>query len=134
MVKLNFFGKDARFHHVGIVVKSIKEVCPSSRITIDPIQGVSVAFVSLNGVKLELIEPYSDNSPVTGSLKKGIKLLHICYAVSNIENIIKECRKFGFHCIAQPVPAAAFNKKIAWVYSNEYGLFELLEKKDSKKK
>ncbi|MFQ5823910.1 MAG: VOC family protein [bacterium] len=128
MIKLDFFGENAKFDHIGLAVKSIKDVSPSSEIITDPIQRVSVAFVIVNGIKIELIEPYGDNSPVTDSLKKGVKFLHMCYAVSDIELVLKECRKHGFHPIARPVPAIAFNnKKIAWVYSNKYGLFELLE-------
>lgn len=127
MIELNFFGKDARFHHIGLVVKSIKDINPLAEIITDSIQRVRVAFVLLNGIKLELIEPYGDNSPVIESLKRKVKFLHMCYTVHDIEEVIKECRKYGFTCIAEPVPAAAFDNKIAWVYSNEYGLFELLE-------
>lgn len=127
MTVLNFFGEDARFHHIGIAVKSIKDVSPSSKIITDPIQKVHVAFVSLNGVETELIEPYGDNSPISESLMKGIKFLHICYAMPDIEKTIKECRKYRFHCIANPMPAVALNNNIAWVYSNQFGLFELLE-------
>jgi len=130
VIELKFFGKDAKFHHIGIAVKSIKNVSPFSPIITDSIQKVSVAFVLVNGVNIELIEPFSDNSPITESLKKRIKFLHICYTVSDIEMAIKECREYGFHCIARPIQATAFNNKIAWVYSNEWGLFELLE--DSK--
>jgi len=128
VVELNFFGEHAKFHHIGIAVKSIKDVSPSSEMITDFGQNVSVALVTVNGVKIELIEPCGDKSPITESLNKGVKLLHICYTVSDIEIAIKECRKHGFHCIARPVPAAAFNnEKIAWVYSKKYGLIELLE-------
>lgn len=128
MIKLDFFGEDAKFQHIGVAVKSIKDVCPSSEITVDPNQSVSVAFVLMNGINLELIEPYGDKSPIKDSLNKGIKLLHICYAVPDIETAIKKCRKHGFHLIVRPIPAVAFNnRKIAWVYSNIYGLVELLE-------
>lgn len=128
MVELNFFGEHAKFHHIGLAVKSIKEVSPSSEIVTDPRQDVSVAFVVVNGVEIELIEPCSDNSPITESLNKGIKFLHICYTVSDVEMAIKECREHGFHCITRPVPAVAFdNRRIAWVYSIKYGLVELLE-------
>ena len=49
-------------------------------------------------------------------------------AVPNVELALKECRVHGFHLIARPVPAVAFDKrKIAWVYNNVYGLFELVE-------
>jgi len=128
MIEFNFFSEDARFHHLGVAVRSIKEVSPLSEPIIDPIQKVAVAFVCLNGTQLELIEPYGKQSPIARSLVKGVKLLHVCYAVPDLEAAIKTCRRYGFHCIGRPVPAVAFDdRKIAWVYSNQYGLFELLE-------
>ena len=128
MIEYNFFGEDARFEHIGVGVKSIRNISPNSEIFTDPIQKVSVAFISVNGMELELIEPSGDDSPIMVSLGKGVKLLHLCYTVPDVEAAIKKCRSHGFHCIARPVPAAAFEeRKIAWVYSNEYGLFELLE-------
>lgn len=128
MIALDFFGEDARFHHVGIAVRSIKEVSPSSEPIIDPIQKVAVAFVCMNGLVLELIEPYGDASPITRSLEKGVKLLHVCYEVPDLQTALQACRKRGFHGISRPVPAIAFdNRKIVWAFSIQYGLFELLE-------
>ena len=128
MIEFNFFGDDARFHHLGIAIRSINSVSPLSELITDPIQKVNVAFVCLNGMQCELIEPSDKKSPVTRSLEKGVKILHICYVVPDIEIVIKTCREYGFHCIRRPVPAVAFdNRKIAWVYSKQYGLFELLE-------
>ena len=126
--EFNFFGENAKFNHIGIAVSSIKELSPESELTKDEIQKVYVSFVSLNGVAVELIEPLNDDSPVALSIEKGIKLVHICYKVSDIERALKKCREHGFKCIAEPQPASAFNnQKIAWVYSKHYGLFELLE-------
>ena len=126
--RLHFFGDKARFDHIGLAVKSIREVSPSSEVIVDSVQKVALAFVSVGGIKYELLEPSGEDSPVFESLKKNVKLLHICYSVPELETAIKECRKHGFHCIARPVPAAAFNnRKIAWVYSPVYGLIELLE-------
>jgi len=128
MFKLDCFGPCARFHHVGIAVPSIEKACSVTEKTRDPIQKVSVAFLSLNGLCVELIEPEGDNSPVNLSLKKDVKLLHLCYSVRNLEEALAECENRGFHRISHPVPAAAFdNRRIVWVYSNTYGLFELLE-------
>lgn len=129
--ELNFFGGEAKFHHIGIAVNSIRTVNPECEIFTDKIQKVSVAFVSLNGIKTELIEPLNENSPVNQSLKKGVKLVHVCYEVSDLEKTLQECRQHGFHCVAKPVSATAFNdRKIAWVYSKYYGLFELLERRN----
>lgn len=127
-VKFDFFGEGARFHHLGIVVRSIKDVSPKSEPITDPIQQVAVAFVCVNGLSVELIEPCGEQSPVLRSLNEGIKLLHVCYIVPDLPVGINICRKHGFHCVRQPVSARAFgNAKITWVYSNRYGLFELLE-------
>jgi|TARA_B100001964_G_scaffold192152_1_gene214753 hypothetical protein len=127
VIALNFFGKKAKFHHIGVVVKSIKDVSPASEIIVDSVQKVHVSLVQLHGIKLEFIEPSGDDSPVIKSLKEGTKLVHICYTVDDIEKAINECRNHGFLCISLPVPSAAFKKNIVWVYSEEYGLFELLE-------
>jgi len=128
MIDCNFFGDGAKLHHLGIAVRSIEEVSPSSETITDPIQKVTVAFVRVNGITFELIEPCGDHSPITRSLENGVKLLHVCYSVPDLEMVIKACRKHGFHCIERPVPAVAFDdRKIAWVYSSQYGLFELLE-------
>jgi len=126
--ELNYFGDGARFEHIGVAVSAIKEISPSSEIIIEPSQKVRAAFISVNGVTIELLEPYGDNSPIAESLNKKIRLLHICYAVPDIEKSVSECRKHGFHSIAPPVTTIAFHgKKIAWVYSSTLGLFELLE-------
>lgn len=127
MITLNFFGKEAKFHHIGVAVKSIKDVSPTGEIILDSVQKVRVSLVQLHGIKLELIEPSGDDSPVVKSLKEGTKLVHICYTVDNIEKAVNECRRHGFLCISRPVPSAAFKNNIVWVYSSEYGLFELLE-------
>ncbi len=125
----NFFGDDAKFHHIGIAVDSIKNISTENQIFTEEKQRVSVAFANLNGIDIELIEPLNENSPVAESLKKGIKLVHICYEVGNIEKTLKKCYKFGFHCISEITPSMTFNnRKIVWVYSRQYGLFELLEK------
>ena len=125
--KINIFGKNAAFHHLGLVVENIIKLVPDASIITDPLQKVRLSFVELNGVCLELLEPTGCDSPVFKSLQSGKKLVHICYSVDNIETAIGDCRPHGFHCIAQPVMAAAFNKKIAWVYHPQYGLIELLE-------
>lgn len=131
--EFNFFGVEAKFHHVGLAVNSLKNISLESEIFTDEIQKVRVAFASLNGLNIELIEPLNNASPIKENMQKGVKLVHICYEVTDIDKQLKECKKYGFYSIAKPVPATAFgNRKIAWVFSKVYGLFELLEKKQGK--
>jgi len=130
MLKLDLFGIDAEFEHVGLVVKSIRELTgEETKIYADEIQKVYVAFVNMHGIRVELIEPMTENSPVNMNLKKGQKLVHLCYRVPDIEKAIRIGREKGFHCIAKPVPAIAFGEKqITWLFSKSYGLVELVEK------
>jgi methylmalonyl-CoA/ethylmalonyl-CoA epimerase len=131
MLELNLLGNDAVFDHVGLAVHSIEAALGTGRevdIFSDDIQKVSVAFIQMNGVSVELIEPLGEKTPVALSLKKGQQLVHLCFRVPDIEAAIQKGRENGFHCIARPAPAVAFNdRKIAWLFSRTYGLVEILE-------
>jgi methylmalonyl-CoA/ethylmalonyl-CoA epimerase len=121
--KLSLFP-DAEFHHLGLAVSSIDNDLDK---TYDPLQKVTVAFVDINGVKVELIKPETADSPARNFVGKGF--YHICYEVKNIRESIEQAQKNGLKCIANPVPAKAFNEReIAWLFSPKYGLIELLEK------
>ena len=80
------------FDHVGIAVKNIQQYFDSmlspilgvhdlSEIIIDPIQNCKIAFATTsNGVRLELIEPLNDDSPIHQILqKKKGGLYHMCF-------------------------------------------------------
>lgn len=131
IIPLELFGDDVNFHHLGIAVESIAKVDPSLDITAEPLQGVAVSFVYLNGILVELIEPSGDASPVQQSIGNGIKLVHLCFAVKDLEKAMDTARSSGFFPIKKPVPSAYFGDKlIAWIYSSEFGLVELLEDPD----
>jgi methylmalonyl-CoA/ethylmalonyl-CoA epimerase len=126
---LNAFGDEAAFDHVGVAVPSIREAVEGDlRVVSDGRQKVSVAFVELNGLRVELIEPHDEDSPVASSLESGRQLVHICYRVPDLDAAIRRGREHGFHRIGSPTPAVAFSgRRIAWVFSRTYGLVELLE-------
>lgn len=129
VVEHAFFGKAAKFHHIGMAVNSIREMSPSSEVFVEKTQRVSLAFMLLNGVRIELLEPFGDNSPIARSLRDGVKLLHLCYEVPDLESAVEHCRRAGFHRVSRPVPAPVFdNRRIVWVFSKDYGLFELVER------
>ncbi len=128
ITNLNFFGKDAKFHHAGFAVRSIDNLVKATEKIMDQIQNVNVTLVNINGFPAELVEPLNENSPIGNLLKKQQSLYHLCFEVKTIEKAIKIARKHGFHCIAAPLPARAFeSRRIAWLFSRNYGLFELLE-------
>lgn len=125
----DFFGPGATFHHVGMAVRSVADHCEPDEITIDETQRVRLAFTQINGLTVELLEPLHVGSPIDKSLKNGTKLLHLCYEVPDLERAVEACRKHGLHRMSTPVSATAFDeRRIVWVYSRSYGLFELVER------
>ncbi|MHB8521317.1 MAG: VOC family protein [Limisphaerales bacterium] len=124
----SWFGADAVLDHVGLAVKSIRAVLDAVEPVTDAVQKVRVAFFDLHGVRIELIEPLSADSPVTKTLQRGPGVYHVCYRVPDLDGAITEAGKRGFHLIGQPTPAPAFNgRPIAWLYHGELGLFELVQ-------
>lgn len=84
VLEYSFFGPDAVFHHIGMAVPSIRAVSPLSEIIANKLEGVSMAFLRLSGITVELLEPLGDSSPIRNSVRNGIKLLHICYQVPEL--------------------------------------------------
>jgi methylmalonyl-CoA/ethylmalonyl-CoA epimerase len=111
-----------------VVVADIDELAIAGLVKVhDPIQKVNVAFTDLHGVTVELIEPAGEGSPVAASLKKGIKLVHLCVEVTDMSKAIEFAEKGDFRQLSQPVPAVAFEgRAIVWMFHPTFGLFELL--------
>jgi len=129
-----------KFHHVGIVVESIKESAarysqffglqPVSPVVIDERQGVNVQFLAseADATCVELIEPLPGKSPARGALEKGGGLNHLCFEVADIAGFVRHAESEGVVCVCLPVPAAAFGgRRIAFLYYREIGLIEFLE-------
>jgi len=128
--QLQFFGPSARLHHIGIAVRSIDDAIPGLQSVEDPVQHVRVAFADFAGLTIELIEPASDKSPIDESLKKGIKLLHVCIEVPSLDVALKFGIENDFRKISSVQPAVAFDmRNIVWVFNSVFGLVELVEAK-----
>jgi hypothetical protein len=128
MRRIDIFGKAAVFDHIGVAVQSIGDTLGGrAGIVSEKTQRVLVAFISMNGIRVELIEPFGKSSPVALGLKKGQRLVHICFRVPDLDIAVKKGRENGFHCISKPVSASAFKgRKIIWLFSRVYGLVELV--------
>ena len=129
MIEYSFFGKDAKMHHLGLVVKSIRSIDSILEITRDDVQKVNISFLKIDGIAIELLEPLGEDSPVWNSLQSGSKILHICLEVDSIKESLDKGRSFGFHSISSRTPAPALGgRDIIWMYHKCYGLFELVER------
>lgn len=128
-----------KFHHVAIATNSSQttaEIYNKIGFTqldsfIDTIQDVKITFVNNDDLKIELVEPNSNKSPVNNILKKiGVTPYHLCFTSDNIENDIELLKGLGFICITPKQPAIAFeNKNIIFLYHNNFGLIELIDEK-----
>ena len=98
----------------------------------DPAQKVRVTFLkSANSADplFELIEPASEDSPVTAAVKKGGGLHHVCYVVDSLDEQLVRSQEQGAILVRRPIPAIAFGgRKIAWVYTRNKLLIEYLER------
>jgi methylmalonyl-CoA/ethylmalonyl-CoA epimerase len=129
-----------RFHHVGIVVESIKESAPRytrffglqpvSEVVTDDKQRVNVQFLACEaeGTNVELIEPLPGSSPARRALENGGGLNHLCFEVVNIDDYVRHAQSEGVVCVCPPVPAAAFpGRRIAFLFYRGIGLIEFVE-------
>ena len=128
-------------HHIGFVVAEIRSSIQAFRASLgaawnglvyeDPKQKVKVAFLITQPSQgqIELVEPASDDSPVTKFLReRGGGLHHLCYEVQDLEQALAAFKSRGAVVAKRPLPAVAFDgRRIAWIVTTEKLLIELLE-------
>jgi len=84
-----------RLNHVAIVVDNVEKASAVYRGTLGAKvsapeslaeHGVTVVFVELPNTKIELLEPYGENSPIAGFAAKNPSggIHHVCYEVADI--------------------------------------------------
>ncbi len=130
-----------KLSHIGIIVKDIEEGIRNHEalfgykqlgpIVDDHAQKVRVVLLgpSENApVKIELISPLTEDSPVSDLLRKRQALYHLCYSVPNIEEAKSKARKSGATVISKPVEAPLFdNRKICFLFTKDHYVVELVE-------
>jgi len=94
----------------------------------DPVQKANIAFLSMGGgALLELVNPTTDDSPLTRFAGTGGGLHHLCYEVDDIELALNNAREHGAVIVCPPVPAIAINNRlVAFIYTRERQLIEFL--------
>ena len=132
-------GTRMRFHHVGIATADIAKVAsdyermlgigPSTAVTVDELQKVRVAFAPLGeDTFLEFVEPLGPGSPVDRIVARGGGPYHVCFAVADLAEAIREARDRGAVLVSPPTPAAAFGgRRVAFLAFSGGNLVELLE-------
>jgi methylmalonyl-CoA/ethylmalonyl-CoA epimerase len=134
-------GSQMKLSHIGIIVKDMEQGIRNHEklfgykqrgpVVEDTIQRVRVVLMGTSEddpVKIELISPLGEDSPVADLLKKRQVLYHLCYSVPDIEEAKAKARESGAVIISQPVEAPLFdNRRICFLFTRDHYVIELVE-------
>lgn len=120
-----------KINHVAVAVHSIEEAArfyteglgqTLSATELVAEQKVRVAFVQIGEVKIELLEPTSDDSPIARHLaSRGPGLHHVCYQVPSIDAALEELKAAGVRLIDQTPRVGAHGARIAFIHPKASG-------------
>ncbi len=127
-----------KISHIGIAVKNLDEAIQFYKklglevegIEVIESQKVKVAFIPVGNVRLELLEPTSEDSTVAKFLvKKGEGIHHLALGTENLEKRLQEIEKKGIKLIDKTPRKGAHNTNIAFLHpTSTHGvLLELCE-------
>ena len=131
----------SHIEHIGIAVQSIDETLPYYEdvlglecYAIEEVddQKVKTAFLKVGDVKIELLEPTSEESPISKFLEnRGPGIHHIAYAIEDgVEKALAECKGKKIRLIDFSPRKGAEGLSIAFLHpkSTQGVLTELCEK------
>lgn len=127
-------------NHIGIAVKSIEDTAEFYKklgLEIESIetvesQKVRVAFIPVGNVRIELLEPTSDQSTIAKFIeKKGEGIHHVALGTENLTDKLAEAESNGIRLIDRVPRLGAHNVNIAFLHpkSSHGVLLELCEEK-----
>jgi len=127
-----------KISHIGIAVHSIEAAAKFYQklgleiesIEVVESQKVRVAFISIGDVRIELLEPTSDQSAVAKYLeKKGEGIHHLALSTDNLTERLSEIKEKGIRLIDKVPRPGAHSANIAFLHpKSTHGiLLELCE-------
>lgn len=127
-----------KVHHIGYLVKKTEAAIRTFQnlgyeivqdTIYDEIRKVNICFMEKDGCCIELVSPASEDSVVSGLLKKFKNSpYHICYETAHFEEDYQTLTNEGFLSIDTPTPAPALqNRRVVFLTSSAVGMIELLE-------
>jgi len=121
-----------RLNHVAIAVADIEKaakvyaVTLGAKVTAPEIvaeHGVKVVFVELPNTKIELLEPYGENSPIAGFVEKnpGGAIHHVCYEVDDIIKARDHLKAEGARVLGDGSPKiGAHGKPVLFLHPKDF--------------
>ena len=134
----------SHIEHIGIAVKSIEEALPFFEgvlglkcYAVEEVkdQKVKTAFLKIGQTKLELLEPTSEDSPISGFLdKRGEGIHHIAFATPDAGVALADAEGKGVRLIDKAPRKGAEQLNIGFVHpKSTHGLLlEFCDAKDVK--
>ncbi len=104
-----------RLDHIGIAVHNLAESTKAFAALIGavpeevslrevPVEKVRIAELRVGDVTIELMEPMSEDSPISGFLaKRGEGVHHLCYLTADIDSVFARLRASGRRVLSPAV-------------------------------
>ena len=127
-----------KVHHIGYLVKKIEAAISSFErlgyrtmqdTVYDDIRKINICFMEKDGYCIELVSPASEDSVVSGLMKKFKNSpYHICYETEDFEKDYMTLVSDGFMAIDTPTPAPALQgREVVFMTHASVGMIELIK-------
>ena len=124
-------NENKKINHIAIAVPDVNEAAikwqqalnmKKSEIIILEKHGVKVVFLEFSNLKIELLEPLNDKSPISKFLEKNPKggMHHICFEVEKITETINALKNKNINILGDGNPKiGAHNKPVVFLHPND---------------
>jgi methylmalonyl-CoA/ethylmalonyl-CoA epimerase len=114
-----------RVDHIAIAVNNVKQALKNyqnilniEKIDIEevPNEKVRVVMLKLEDSRIELMEPMTDDSPISKFLRdKGEGIHHIAITADNIEDDVNRAKKNGMRFLGE-IRSGSYGRKITFIH------------------
>ena len=130
-----------KLEHIGIAVKNLEQsnvlfakLLGREHYKIETVEseGVKTSFFDVSGLKIELLEATTPDSPISKFIeKRGEGIHHLAFEVKDISESMKDYNAKGFQLINEQSKDGADNKKICFLHPKSTNgiLVELCQEK-----
>ena len=124
-------NKNKKVNHIAIAVPNVQEAAikwqqalniKKSEIIVLEKHGVKVVFLEFSNLKIELLEPLDNESPISKFLEKNPKggMHHICFEVEKITETINSLKNKNINILGDGNPKiGAHDKPVVFIHPND---------------
>ena len=124
-------NENKKVNHIAIAVPDVKEAAlkwqqalnmKKSEIIVLEEHGVKVVFLEFSNLKIELLEPLNNESPISKFLEKNPKggMHHICFEVEKISETINSLKNKQINILGDGnAKIGAHDKPVVFIHPND---------------